>query len=277
MNLTIEQIEQREQLKSEKLIFLKEDDYEGVVEQEFTSSQKENIKAYIDYLYASPKAREIFNQIEEPIQILAHHTFGALTNFGGNFFTPKPLVTFDMSVFSDEPSEKFREGYISETGEFVKYDVRLAFMHEVIHAITGLTDNEGQRGFTSGADSAGETQVEANKIHAELGAPLRISYDGRRKFHEPNEEPIGSSIETGTQFTKGKIVGVENSIINIGTFVIQDVDTSHNSPVTNDLLIYSSSNNRTFITGEGNDYLYGGNGNDTLNSGSDNDYLLLHR
>ena len=113
---------------------------------------------------------------------------------------------------------------------------RLAFMHELIHTITGLTDNENQRGFLSRADSAGPTQVEANKIHADLNAPIRISYDGTRNFHERGEESVNSSIEKETQFTEDKLATGENPEITLGVFVKgSNVDTSNNNRATNDL------------------------------------------
>jgi RTX calcium-binding nonapeptide repeat (4 copies) len=280
MNLTLDEVKN-------KFIFLDEKDHDLAIA-DFTEEQKNIIKSYFDYLYKSDEAKIIFNkmnQIEESIRVFASNFFGGVNNLpslGGNIFDPKPALFFDMGIFIDEYSEEFKQqaeikefktGYISETGEFVEYDVRLAFMHELIHAITGLTDNDRKRGFSSRADSAGPTQDIANKIYADLNAPLRISYEGTGIFREPGETVAGS-IEKGTQFTKGKIIGVQDNTIDIGAFVIGNVDTSSNSPVTKDLLISGGvGSDKTFKTGAGNDYLYGGGGNDTLDSGADNDYL----
>jgi Ca2+-binding RTX toxin-like protein len=205
-----------------------------------------------------------------------------------------------MLVDTDEVNGVQKSGYISTTGEYVGYDPRLAFMHELIHAITGLTDNEGSRAFTSSADSLGPAQVISNKIHSELNppSPLRASYDGAAFLHERGgvvitENGFPKSIERGTQFTKGKIVDAANNNINIGTFVSTrtfnnnldgrltngEIDTSDNSPATNDLFIYRQAPEDTFATsiiietGAGNDYLYGSDGNDQLIAGGDNDYL----
>jgi hypothetical protein len=89
MDLTAQQIK-------DKLTFLKIGDLEGVVTQEFTSSQEDTVRGYIDYLYASPEARKIFNQITEPISIFAN-----TQGFAGNK-APKPLVTLDTRVLNGE-------------------------------------------------------------------------------------------------------------------------------------------------------------------------------
>ena len=267
----------------DKFIFVGSEDNNSIVD--FTEEQINTILGYIDYLYQSPEARKFFNQINEPIRVFAWRFFGGDKYFGTNIFDPNPILAFYMGVFSDEYTEefkqefeikKFRTGYISEEGTFVEYDVRLAFMHELIHTITGLTDNDDRRGFTSRADSAGPTQVVANRIHDDLNAPSRISYDGTTDFHLPNEDPTASTIEKGTQYTKGKLANSENPEITLGVFATKfsNADTSKNDPKTNDLFISGGlQGNKTFITGAGNDYLYGGRGNDSLNSGSDNDYL----
>ena len=42
------------------------------VTEEFSPEQKDIIRGYIDYLYTSDKAKYIFNQITEPIKIVAN-------------------------------------------------------------------------------------------------------------------------------------------------------------------------------------------------------------
>ena len=284
MNLSLQAVKN-------KFVFLQEEDHKLAIA-DFTKEQENTILGYLDYLYQSNEAKVIFNQMErinEPIRVFASNSFGGVRNLpslGGNFFDPKPALFIDMGIFNTEypeelEIEEYKLGYISETGEFVNYDVELAFMHELVHSITGLTDNDGQRGFTSRADSAGDTQVEANKIHADLqelglDAPIRISYDGTRDIYGDGEEPQSiTAIKEGTQFTEGKLASGENPEITLGVFVIpSNVDTSNNSPKTNDLLISGGlQGDKEFITGAGHDYLYGGKGNDKLNSGSDNDYI----
>jgi hypothetical protein len=270
MDLTSQQIK-------DKLTFLKIGDLQGVT-QEFTSSQEDTVRGYIDYLYNSPEARKIFNQIIEPISIVANTEV-----FGGRKI-PSPLVVLDIDVLNGEQ----KLGYISKSGEFVENDLRLAFMHELIHAITGLSDNDGSPVFSSPEASLGPTQVIANKIHSELGHPIRASYDGGAFLHEAGEEDNGS-IERGTQFTKGKIVDAANSEIDIAAFVSSNtfdiypnlptnyINTSTNLPKTNDLFIHKQVSNEVsnivIQTGAGNDYLYGNDGNDQLIGGEDNDYL----
>ena len=247
------------------------------ITEEFSSEQKDNIRGYIDYLYASDKAKDIFSQITEPIKIVSY-TEGFYAQK-----IPDSVVLFDTNAFDGE-----KLGYISKTGEFVGYDVRLAFMHELIHAITGSSDNEGYRNFTSPEASLGPTQVDANIIFGELGHPEMASYDSIIQLER---------IENGTQFIKGKINGAANNSIDIGTFIstrtfernkdksfsagmISTVNskTLDNKP-TNDLFIYKQApedqkvKSVQILAGAGNDYLYGSDGNDNLWGGEDNDYL----
>ena len=222
---------------------------------------------WISYLYESNTARGIFNKL---VDLNENLKVRDSTNSGDERLT-RDFAAYQGSytVFVDFVNE-FNKGYISETGEFVEYDISLAFMHEVVHAIEDLNDDVA---YTSSSASAGPTQDLTNDVHIELQAPLRISYDGANPIREPNSSSsIG--VERGTQFTEGKIINQENSTVDIAVFApLIDIDTSNNIPATNDLLIFRASNSRTFITGAGNDYLYGGKGNDTLDSGSDNDYL----
>ena len=301
MDLTQQQIK-------DKLTFLEIDDSVTIrsqnseikleVTQEFTSNQKNIIKGYIDELYESPTAKEIFNQIKEPISIFP---------FSEGFFgqkAPDSVVFFDIEALK----EKRKYGYISKTGEYIEYDLKLAFMHELIHAIAGTADGiideipgndddyRGERNFKSPETSLGPTQVIANKIHEELDAPIRVSYDGAALLYEPGEPEVLGGIEEGTQFTKGKIEGAANVELNIASFVSKVTfdnnptelvrnlidttrsKTSDNKP-TNDLFIYkqapdaTETKNAQILTGAGNDYLYGSDGNDTLTAGEDNDYL----
>jgi RTX calcium-binding nonapeptide repeat (4 copies) len=285
MDLTPQQIK-------DKLIFPKIDDLPEEIRQEakgngieiteFTTSQKDTIKGYIDYLYASPEAKKIFNQITEPISIVAN----TQSFFGLKI--PSPTLFLDKSILSGDK----KLGIISKTGEYVGYDIRLAFMHELIHATTGLLDTESSREpnspikvFSSSEASLGPTQIIANKIHTELGYPIRVSYDGTALLYEPGEQEVTGGIERGTQFTEGKIVDGSNSELDIAAFTsaktfsiyqnlgINSINTSVNKPATNDLFVHKSASTIAFQTGAGNDYLYGNDGNDNLWGGEDNDYL----
>ncbi|MEL6438875.1 MAG: hypothetical protein AAFQ80_06430 [Cyanobacteria bacterium J06621_8] len=298
MNLSQDQIKAKltflrlEDIPEEITEFLNgRDDIE--LAQEFTDNQKTIVKRYIDELYLSSKAREILNQIEIPISIVP-------TNKGykGALFTLSqgayPTVFIDLNILTEQE----KTGYISKTGEFVNYEPKLIFIHELIHAITGLPDTElsnipgNPSVFSSSEASLGPTQVIANKVHEELGHPIRVSYDGAALLHESGEDAEGS-IERGTQFTRNKIVGAGNNELDIAAFIstvtfnnypspnliTNVIDTRRNSPATNDLFIYKQAprateiKNAQILTGAGNDYLYGDDGNDTLTGGEGNDYL----
>jgi Ca2+-binding RTX toxin-like protein len=251
----------------------------------FTPSQQEIIKGYIDFLYASPTAKEIFNQATGSIAVIPTTGFWGIKEIF-------PSVMLDMDIIDGTT----KLGYISTTGKYVKVDPRLGFMHEMIHAITGKLDPinvpNNNKVYSSSANSLGDTQTIANKIQAELGFPLQVTYDSILKLHESGvaAPPGGLSIEEGTEFTKNKIVGAANNNIDIGTFVIDEtylgygftplgkMDTSDDGQTTDDLFIQKQIPGRAIskielLTGAGNDYLYGSDGNDTLVAGSDNDYL----
>ena len=248
----------------------------------FTTAQEKKIaiKNYIFSLYGSPEnnsgsniARGVFNKLVDLDKNLKikESTTDERVEEGHAANQGKYEVFLD---FTNESVDKYSEGYISETGEFVEYDMPLVFMHEVVHAIENLDDSFG---FSSRNDAAGPTQTFTNNIHLELQAPLRTAYKGTAPIHEPDAEAPPGSIARGRQFTKDKLATGENpEITSLGvftTFEEGDVDTSDNNPATNDLLIFRGSVDRKYTTGAGNDYLYGSRGNDTFDSGGDADYL----
>ena len=289
MALTQEQINE---IKG-KLNFLKRNDtYEVVVDgqttefnvtEEFTINEENIIRGYIDELVASDAAIEIFNQIEEDVSIVAN-----TTGSGGNK-VPESILFLDLDVFGENPTEKI--GYLSKTGEFVEYDLSLAFMHELIHAVTGLPDTESSTSVFSSPETAlGLTLEIANIIHGELidpdtgqSYPEIVSYD--------SIIPIDAFNTDITEFTKGKIEGITNNKIDIGAFIsdtrlanygLSIVNTNNSKTIdgqaTNDLFIYiqnptAPESSVQIQTGAGNDYLYGSKGNDNLWGGKDNDYL----
>ena len=121
----------------------------------FTEAQENTIIEWISYLYGNPNAnnengsniaRGVFNKLidlDKTLDITESTTEEQLGDDGG--FAAR---AGKYEVFVDFTNE-FNEGYISETGTFVRYDLSLAFMHEVVHAIEGLTDNENSRGYTT--------------------------------------------------------------------------------------------------------------------------------
>ena len=269
----------------------------------FTDEEKNEILNYIDALYVSETAKEQFNKITNKISIIPiqQNEFrgGIIPLSQGDY----PVVFLSKNILNEE----YKIGHLSQTGTFVKYDPKLVFMHEIIHAITGLPDTiptpehpNLPRIFSSPEASLGQTQVIANEVHKEVdpnnpNAPRRVSYQDVWRLHEFDSEATEVGIKEGTEFTKGKIAGVENSEIQIGAFITDTVfetysklgsfgeariiDTSLNSQQTNDLfiLIEERTGPNTIPVrinaGSGNDYLYGDVNNDTLFGGKDNDYL----
>ena len=157
----------------------------------FSAEQQNTVIEWISDLYESNTARGIFNKL---VDLNKNLKIIESTNSGDERIT-KDFAAYqgNYTVFVDFTNE-FNKGFISETGEFVEYDISLAFMHEVIHAIEDLDDDVN---YTSSSASAGATQDLANDVHMELGVPLRISYYGANPIREPDSSSsIG--IERGT-------------------------------------------------------------------------------
>jgi Ca2+-binding RTX toxin-like protein len=143
--------------------------------------------------------------------------------------------------------------YITSTGKSIQYDPALVVIHEIVHAIEGLTDRRN-----TSDNSAGDTQTFTNQVHRELGIPERISYEGAG---------FASFLTPGRDFTGGNAIDV--ALLADGT-----KDTSANSPGTRDLIIGRTAGRHNFKTGDGDDYLYGSTNDDIFTGGGDDDVII---
>ena len=145
--------------------------------------------------------------------------------------------------------------YIDNFGTAAKDTAVTAIVHELVHALTGRSDNTQL--ITGGAtnDYRQPTVTFANVIYRELGLPEQNSYVGY---------DAGGILTFGFQYTQG--APIDRSVVGYSTW---DSSPAGNS---NDLLIGGGGNNK-LSAGDGNDYLYGNGGNDTLDGGTGADKL----
>ncbi len=138
--------------------------------------------------------------------------------------------------------------YINTTGKAVPDTLTTGLLHELVHALTGTTDN------VTSSDYKGDTVKFANLIYKELGLPEQVSYlaSDDKGLHKLNYE-----------YTNGAAIDAaktENGLF-IGTTPLGK---------SRDLLIGGPSPN-TLLSGDGDDFLFGAGGNDTLSGGAGTD------
>ncbi|MEG4577764.1 hypothetical protein QUA56_34640 [Microcoleus sp. N3A4] len=138
--------------------------------------------------------------------------------------------------------------YINTTGKAVPDTLTTALLHELVHALTGKTDN-----FTS-LDYKGDTVRFANQIYKELGLPEQVSF---RAFDDKGLHKLNYEYTNGAAIDAAKTEDEPFiSTASLGT--------------SRDLLIGGPSPN-TLLSGDGNDFLFGAGGNDTLSGGAGTD------
>ena len=145
--------------------------------------------------------------------------------------------------------------YIDNNGTAVQDTAVTAIVHELVHALTGRSDNQDL--ILSGAtnDYRQPTVTFSNIIYSELGLPEQNSYIGTN---------VDGNLTLNFQYTKGAAIDRSVSLD-------RDWDSSRSGNFK-DLLIGGASNN-TLRAGDGDDFLYGNRGRDTLDGGNDNDML----
>ena len=245
-------------------------DIELYSDSDFNSDSSKNdydlIKESISYLFNnSPTARQYFEQFVNNTNT---------PDIEINYVKNKVLVrsnpvkrTVKMEIDFAYLSNQL---YLTPEGKTAKYFPEIALMHEVLHAVTALSDDPLLDDEDYDQNSVGETQREANKVHLELGIPERVSY---------RNVLVTEKYAPGTDFTNEKKVDNSFSLdendykLDLAVTSRGNLDTSDNNPFTRDLIIAVGVSERLFKSGEGDDYLYGGPVNDTLDGGMDNDYL----
>lgn len=140
--------------------------------------------------------------------------------------------------------------YIDNNGTAVKDTAVTAIVHELVHALTGRSDDY------NATDYKGSTVTYSNTIYKELGLPEQNSYIAY--------DDTGNILTLGYQYTNG--AAIDRSVVRDSDW---DSSAAGNSK---DLLIGGASGN-VLRAGDGNDFLYGNGGNDTLDGGSGDDKL----
>jgi Ca2+-binding RTX toxin-like protein len=227
------------------------------------------------YTY-SATARDMFDKWGTTISI----------NFEEGKFGAKPgtgEIYIDFAYLNDLT-------YINDKGKALPASDLGAVIHELVHALTGKTDN------LSLTDYSGDTVRRTNQIWAEM----RVGPFGIGQFAELDKQisytasAYSSLQRSGYDYTNnisidaaynvefGRAAELPSSMnmngMTMNAFFNQETGLSENDLSSarlgnsKDLLIGGSANNKLY-SGAGNDFLYGGGGNDTLNGGSGNDYL----
>jgi Ca2+-binding RTX toxin-like protein len=158
--------------------------------------------------------------------------------------------------------------YIDNNGTAVSSTPVTAIIHELVHALTGRSDDGTGAKYDRGTqtDYKGATVDYANIIYRELGYPEQNSYIAQN---------VGNVLTLGFQYTNGAAIDRSVSVsaaYDLGTIDDTDNWSSSDAGNSNDLLIGNGESN-VLIAGAGDDFLYGLAGNDTLFGGEGADHL----
>ena len=218
-------------------------------DEQFSPVEVERIKSVIRDVYEkSPIARKMLNDF----------TVAGGNNININFSENG----FSSSVHGRDPSTDGTSSgepglfidlnwlenntYISTNGKAVKDTLEAALIHELVHLMTGLTD-EGNSG------EAGPTVEFANSIYQEMGIAQQASYSAY--------DATGNTHTTNFEYTQGQAIDRAFTLLSENSDT-NDLDSTEGG-ILKDLIIGNERDN-VINGGDGNDYLYGGDGNDTL-------------
>jgi Ca2+-binding RTX toxin-like protein len=216
------------------------------------------------YTY-SGKAKEMFDNWPKTINVhFSAGKFGAIPGTGNLYI--------DFAYLNDLT-------YINDKGKAVPASDLGAIIHELVHALTGRSDN------ISPTDYSGETVSFTNQIWAEMrgGSFGIVRFNDLDKQISYTASAYSSSglQKSGYDYTNGTAIdaayNVEqqrangtNSIFNRGTGLTENDFSSIALGNSNDLLIGGSAINKLY-SGAGNDFLFGGGENDILDGGAGKD------
>jgi hypothetical protein len=150
--------------------------------------------------------------------------------------------------------------YICQNGNVERYTVAGVLAHELMHALTGASDNVTA---TLEMDNVGLTNLVFEKLGLPKVSHYLASMDEGEKF-----------LTVGQSFTDGQPIDIAVAAApgSLAALRTDHVDTSHNG-TTRDLLIGREGKDDILIGGSGDDYLYGGSGADKLYGGPGHDTL----
>ena len=229
----------------------------------FSASDEQAIRNILTNIYNnSPSGRTMLDKVVTNSETLE---FNFVSN---NAFSPHgPLFGLIPSyeVFID-PAWVTTIDTVRPDGTGYSMTLEQVVIHELVHAIDNLSDPSEPESptlfsfYRTPDDYAGDTVLKTTAILNELGVNnTRVSYAGADLG--PN-----SAITPGTNYTNGNNVDV----VLVGGGLL---DTSGMSVSSDDLLMGRGSGANEFLSGRGNDYLYGNAGDDELNGGAGNDFI----
>ena len=205
----------------------------------------------------SPVAAAMFEKLVSANQTLTiAYSPGSMNSEVGRY-----KINFDFAAANDAV-------LIDKDGTLFTGGPRRFLIHEAVHAIEGTRDFPlNSSPSTPGFDFQGPTVAKTNIIEDQLGSDnTRVSYWG--DFSNSHPEDFANYVDG---FTQGHTIDIAYTATDGKDYAF--VDTSTQSEATRDLLIGLGSDN-TFISGYGNDWLYGGHGNNFLDGGNDDDHLF---
>jgi hypothetical protein len=170
----------------------------------------------------------------------------------GTAFTPKSIRI--------DPDYATKIIYVCQNGNVERYTVEGVLAHELMHALTGASDNVT-------ASVTMDNVALTNAVFEKLGLPKVSHYLASMDESE-------NFLFVGQRFTDGQRIDVAVAATPGSLAVLQTdhVDTSHNG-ATRDLLIGHEGKDDMLVGGSGDDFLYGAAGADGLYGGAGNDKL----
>jgi Ca2+-binding RTX toxin-like protein len=219
-------------------------------DEQFSPEEVDRIKSVIRNAYEqSPIARKMFNDFTvvggNEIKINFSENGFSSDIFGRDSSTDvansdgEPGLSIDLNWLENNT-------YISTNGKAVEDTLEAALIHELVHLMTGLTDE-------STPGEQGATVEFTNSIYREMGIAEQASYSAY--------DSTGNTHTTNFEYTQGQAIDRAFTLLSENS-TINDLDSSEGG-VLNDLIIGNERNN-VINGGDGNDFLYGGDGNDIL-------------
>ena len=219
-----------------------------VIDPGFSPEDRKTIIDAMEYAYKlSPTARRMFDNMAENIDLPLRINFVPGEFKMVTYLNPDGSWTKDRWLEIDL-AELNSATYIDNYGTAVKDTPVTAIVHELVHALTGRSDNDDLLDREDTIDYRQPTVTFSNIIYRELGLPEQNAY---RAY-----DSTGNILSLGYHYTQGAVIDRSR--------VVDDGNWNSAAAGNSDDLLIGGAGGNTLIAGEGNDFLYGGGGEDTL-------------
>ncbi|MHA3916019.1 calcium-binding protein [Halovulum sp. GXIMD14793] len=240
----------------------------------------QEIVAKLGILYASGEFRRLLSSFSTDEALVI------IVDLGNDQARGGPVSDIDGVKGVVEVSVFFTTGFINKNGDVEAVTLERVLAHEIAHASDEsiLDTQQPLDGSIPDPDYKGGAVNVANAIITELSlGSERTSYSSVESFDYLGS-PLGGEAEVDN-WTEGKTVDLvlvaEDSDYDDedGTLKASgpgpNINTSRNTATKDDLIIDDFQGNRDneFITGEGNDFIYGLDGKDTIDAGEGDDHV----